>query len=357
MKNKITNFNQTLKLVKTDELLKMELKKPNIQRILEKKKVDDILNYQLKKLKEKNRTNFIGVLTINYCVSDNNYYLIDGQHRYKAILILYENYSHNIDIFIEIITVNNFDELKENYNIINNSTPLPEFSIEIDNTILEECMNIFQNRYLNIWSKSLKCRRPYINFNYFQESLVYIIEKLNIKNSKDLIDIVENYNKKLSYKNKDDFNDISEKQFEIAKSCNFYLGLYQNCSNNEYCYLWTKEIVELSIIKKNKMKKKLAIPKKLRDDCWNKLIGKSIAGVYCLVCNLEKIYMNKFDAGHITSEKNGGLLILENLLPICSGCNKSMGSNNMTNWVRTYYPENLAKFNNREYNCIKNKNF
>lgn len=353
MKNYISVFNKTIKLVKTNELLKMELKKPNIQRILVKKKIDDILNYQLKYLKENDRTNFIGVLTINYCLSNNNYYLIDGQHRYKAILILYENHSHNLDIFIEIITVKDFDELKDNYNIINNSTPLPEFSIEVDNTILEESLNIFQDRYLNIWSKTSKCRRPHIYFNYFQESLAYIIEKLNIKNSKILVDIIENYNKELEYKGINDFNNISNKQFELAKKWNFYLGLYSHCTNNNYGYLWAKEIVDLYIKENsNKVKKKLTIPKKLRDDCWNKNIGKSRGAVYCIVCNIEKIYMNKFEAGHIISEKNGGPLILENLIPICSGCNRSMGANNMTDWVKTFYPENLSKYSKRQYTNI-----
>ena len=355
MKNYISVFNKTIKSVKTDELLKMELKKPNIQRILVKKKVDDILNYQLKYLKENNRTNFLGVLTINYCLSDNNYYLIDGQHRYKAILILYDNHSHNLDIFIEIINVKDFNELRDNYNIINNSTPLPEFSIEVDNTILEESVNIFQNRYLNlnIWSKTSKCRRPHIYFNYFRESLAYIIEKLGIKNSKILVDMVENFNKELMHKSIDDYNNISEKQFELAKKWNFYLGLYSHCTNNNYGYLWAKEIVDLSFKENsNKVKKKINIPKKLRDDCWNKNIGKSRGAVYCIVCNIEKIYMNKFEAGHIVSEKNGGSLILENLIPICSGCNRSMGANNMTDWVKTFYPENLSKFSKRQYTNI-----
>ena len=353
MKNIIKFQNKTIKIVKTNELLKYDLKKPNIQRILNKKKVDDIINYQLNQLKNRHNTNFLGLITINYCNLDKKYYLIDGQHRYRALLELYENYSHNVDICIEIVNVNNFEELKENYNIINNNTPLPEFSVDIDKIILEETLVYFQDKYPNIWSKSIKSHRPLISFNNFQESLNYIIEKLDIKDSKTLINYIENYNLKLSENDISKYTDITKNQFDKAKRLNFYLGLFSHTSNNEYGYTWVKEIVDKYFEEyNNKIKKKTNIPKKLRDDLWNKLIGKSIGGAYCLICNNEKIYMNKFEAGHIISEKDGGTLSLDNLLPICPGCNRSMSSKNLNEWINEFYPENLERFNKREYRLI-----
>ena len=62
--------------------------------------------------------------------------------------------------------------------------------------------------------------------------------------------------------------------------------------------------------------------------------------------------MNKFEAGHIISEKDGGNLSLDNLLPICSGCNRSMSSKNLNEWINEFYPENVERFNKRKYRLI-----
>lgn len=351
---KITYLNNTIKLVKISELIDYNIKIPNIQRILNTLKVQQIINYQLEQLKKYNKTNFLGILTINHCLLDNNYYLIDGQHRYESMLQLFNKYSHNIKIFIQIIDVQNFEILKENYNTINYNTPLPEFSIDIDKNLLEKTLYYFTNKYPNVWSNSIKSRRPYINLNNFQESLAYIIEKLDIKNEKNIIDLIENYNKILIKSDFEHFRDITLFQYEKSKKWNFFLGLFNHSTNNLSGYEWVDNIIYDN---SNKKKKKKSIPKKLKDDSWNQRIGKNNASAYCLICNIEKIYMNKFEAGHIISEKNGGLLVLDNILPICSPCNKSMGINNMEDWIQKYYPENYSNYIKKIYKIHTKKNF
>ena len=42
-------------------------------------------------------------------------------------------------------------------------------------------------------------------------------------------------------------------------------------------------------------------------------------------------------------EKNGGLTTVENIIPICSSCNSSIRSNNMNEYINTYYPHNIKK--------------
>jgi uncharacterized protein (DUF4415 family) len=75
--------------------------------------------------------------------------------------------------------------------------------------------------------------------------------------------------------------------------------------------------------------KKNAIPKVLKDLCWKKWIGESVAKNKCMCCEMNEITMNNFQCGHILSESNGGKLSIENLRPICVGCNLSMGTENM----------------------------
>jgi len=78
-----------------------------------------------------------------------------------------------------------------------------------------------------------------------------------------------------------------------------------------------------------------SIPKILKNMIWDTNIGeeKGIGKCYC--CG-QKINSKHFEAGHITAVKNGGTNTLDNLKPICSCCNKSMGTMNMELFKETY---------------------
>ena len=349
--------NKLIKIVKTSELVNnFDLVIPEIQRIIETNKVNDIVMYQLGELKEKNKTNFLGVLSLN--MLKDKYYLIDGQHRFRALKKLYEEYAHDIEIFIEIVNIKNNTDLKENYFILNKNTQLPEIlEIENDKSLLKELMEYFQEKYPDIWSnKSTRIYRPFINFNYFQETLDYLINEIKVLDSKKLIKLIEDKNENLKTWDREKFNGITDSQYEKAVKWKFYLGLYSYSSNDKWGYEWARNIVfDVTGNKpvKYKIKKKKSIPKKVKDDCWNKFIGKNVGGVFCLVCNNEKIYQNNFEAGHIISENNGGEILLENLLPICSKCNKSMGTKNMVDWVGKYYPNNIWRFEKKSYRNLE----
>lgn len=72
--------------------------------------------------------------------------------------------------------------------------------------------------------------------------------------------------------------------------------------------------------------KKKNIPIALRREVWVKNNGK-VFNSKCKVswCNNEINPFN-FECGHNIPESKGGNTNLENLLPICSSCNKSMGN-------------------------------
>ena len=82
--------------------------------------------------------------------------------------------------------------------------------------------------------------------------------------------------------------------------------------------------------------KKQSIPKKVKDDVWNTYIGEGIAKHKCLCCKMTIIDKAKFDCGHVISEKNGGTLSIRNLRPVCNGCNLSMSSENMIDYVKKH---------------------
>ncbi len=82
--------------------------------------------------------------------------------------------------------------------------------------------------------------------------------------------------------------------------------------------------------------RKAHIPHALRRTVWNTYIGEDIGSTECYVGCKTKISQMTFECGHIEAESKGGLTIVENLRPICSSCNKSMGTKNMHDFMKTF---------------------
>ena len=76
---------------------------------------------------------------------------------------------------------------------------------------------------------------------------------------------------------------------------------------------------------KTKYKKK-SIPLVLKRRLWSKYFGEQNGIATCPCCKLSQISTFSFHCGHIISERNGGLMILDNLIPLCQSCNSSMGT-------------------------------
>lgn len=345
--------NTSIKIYKTSEFLKLDVRKPDIQRIIDQNKLSDIIHYQIEHNKRVGYFNFNSSGIINIHNLNNVLYLVDGQHRIHSLEKLYNDYGHDISFRVLEVQVNNYDELRENYEIINKNTPLPDFSnYSVNKKIYEQVAEDFQLKYPEMWSSTSRTHRPKLFFNYFQEALAYICSETNITDSRDLFKIIDDYNNKLSRWRILSFKGVTINTYNKANENNFYLGLW-SFIDEDYRYEWAKKIVEDltgRIIKNSKIKKKGSIPKKVKNDCWNKYIGTKIGETICICCRNTKIHQHNFTAGHIISEKNGGLINVDNILPICNSCNLSMGITNMDEFITQYYPENYSKFLKRDYN-------
>lgn len=79
--------------------------------------------------------------------------------------------------------------------------------------------------------------------------------------------------------------------------------------------------------------------KKIRMDVWNKWIGKQ-HGIYnCLLCETQEIQQgssNGWDCSHVIPHCRGGKVTIDNLRPLCKGCNSSMGTMDMTMYCDSY---------------------
>ena len=335
------------------QLLELEIIKPPIQRVIDATKVQDIVQFQLDFFKEHGHFNFTASGPINIHHFDQKYYLVDGQHRLESLEKLYRQHSHDTEVYVLLVRVSSLEQLEFNYNMINKNTPLPDFSCfsSLDKQIPESVAAYFQNEYPSMWSKSSRARRPHIYFNFFQESLAFICDQLKIDSSHKLQQIVTLYNQKLSSWEMSSFKNINDNVYCKANENGLYLGLFTH-QNEDYGYEWAKKIVEEQtgkIIKKFSSSSKKRIPKKIKNDSWDKYIGSNVGDSICLCCRTTSINSKSFIGGHIISEKNGGLVSVDNIVPICSECNLSMGTTNMDEFINNYYPNNFNKFTKRDY--------
>ena len=104
--------------------------------------------------------------------------------------------------------------------------------------------------------------------------------------------------------------------------------------------------IETEIIKVKSSRKK-AIPKVVRQNVWNTYMGEYSGKGYCFCCNYTELTSFQFECGHVVSEYNGGDVNVENLRPICSLCNKSMGKKNMVEYMtknKIPFPKNWNGF-------------
>ncbi len=128
-------------------------------------------------------------------------------------------------------------------------------------------------------------------------------------------------------------NKIEEQSKKIKELCTRIEKQYEKIENQE------KENEKLSmIINKGEKIRKINdknLPKAVRAKVWKKYIGLEIGIGECYCCggDLKQIH---FECGHVISRSNGGSDAIENLRPICSLCNKSMGTRNMDEFIDVY---------------------
>ena len=73
------------------------------------------------------------------------------------------------------------------------------------------------------------------------------------------------------------------------------------------------------------MPQKKVISKKLREEVWLKHFGKKFSSKCPIQWCTREISVFAFEVGHNIPESKGGRTTIDNLVPICGECNRSMG--------------------------------
>lgn len=116
---------------------------------------------------------------------------------------------------------------------------------------------------------------------------------------------------------------------------------------------WFKKKIE--DIKKYFEIKKNYIKAPIKRDVWNEYIKEEYGKAKCWCCKSKDITQLDFEVGHIVSENMGGTNLKNNLLPICSKCNKSMRDQTMFHFMED---NNYGRFTDQQkYNYLKINNF
>jgi len=358
LKENIKNYESIIKLFLFDNdnnkaILNLNIKnakyfnfiKPEWQREDYNDKILDIKNFQIKMYKKTNKCMFINNIVIDYCIEDQTFYLIDGQHRYKAAIELAYNYNYKINLWFEFILSENVNEVKEHFDLINKHTLQPE---NVSN-IAKQIFKYYDNKHPKIFKSIQTIKKPYIQANFFESAISYLIDELNKKYNKEhtyeeILTVVNNKNIICSRYNLDDWKKIKDIKnlnsiIEIASENKFFLGIYTQ-RKKEYKYEWIQDILEY----RDNKSKKIIIPPMKKQEVWEYWKG-NVNKAKCHCCRIATLFSNAYHCGHIKAESNGGDLSIENLRPICQSCNSSMNNKNMIDYMNINYKKNISMIN------------
>jgi len=83
--------------------------------------------------------------------------------------------------------------------------------------------------------------------------------------------------------------------------------------------------------------RKAVIPRALREQVWIRSMGRTFQGKCVTAWCTNTLTVFDFQCGHCVPESKGGATTIDNLLPLCSRCNLSMGSQyTIQEWSRMY---------------------
>ena len=295
---------QSIRLILFNDFLKMEPIIPNIQRGLSKDRIDELIERETEHYRKYKAFSF-DMSAITLCRINDALYIIDGQHRYKAAQFLAKNNSFNV--LLNIFTVKDEKEMNELFLKINESLPI-KISKEINEHIMaNNIIKHYVEKYPSFFKTTDKPQKPNLKRERFEKKIMRLAA--DIKDEKEIMKYINRCNKDIKKLYESGEINLTEKQEKKVKKHQFYLGAVDN---------W-----EEPGDKKDTGK----IPKYIRDRLWEKTFGDKLHGKCCM-CD-EKISMNNFEAGHKISRKNGGPDTINNLIPMCGRCNKSLGSKNL----------------------------
>lgn len=326
------------------EYLKNKIKVPDIQRDVSEEWVNELYKQQIEHYDKYNFVN-IGIIDIGVINDCDLLYLLNGQHRFKVLDLLCNDYNlHNINVYCNIHFVNDYAELNNKWIVLNHSRPVQIYNDSSINLIMNNIKKYLKNNYKKYLSESDKNHLSKMNLDKLELEINKIGLISLLKDHTIFINLFEYINNHLlnltiiEWNNMLDSNNIEIVQKTKLKNIHkpLLLGLYKNF---EWLYV-LKSMIQNDIKTINKMPKmcykRKSIPNRLRIQVWNKRNDKNSTNGVCYVCN-ECISMHDFECAHVISTHFNGETILNNLEPTCRLCNNDMNIMNLEDYKSIHY--------------------
>lgn len=340
------------------ELLSLPLNRPELQRDLNIDTVKHIIDFQSKRFEERGSFLFIGDLQVAININDHSLYLIDGQHRYYSILTtlhaIMSDYIISIN-FIKISPQSNsiYPSLEEAFILINKYTPIPQYildccsaeNINYYKNIIDQFRMYIKREYKSYISDAKAPRPPNINLDKMCDKIMKdsILLFQYIENGKELFEYMKyiNINVWIHFDSEKKGNKIKDKplyafaQYNLSRD-NDWTSSIKLLNEFKVANAAAEPTMEEADVDTNaNVNGRKGIPKKIKSSLWKKEYGE-VYNALCLICN-EPISVESFEAGHIIAVAKGGSNHIDNLKPICIGCNRSMGDRDMNVFKECYY--------------------
>ena len=305
------------------------------QRALNEQHVNELTLSFEKSIKETKAIKYCSSVPHIAITPQGKKYIIDGQHRINAFKIICEKYKNAFDTLVLYEQCDNEKELKEAWDRSNTVwsqiDPVGGDRPKVPrNKAVEKLWNEKLQQYdgtKGMISRSENPHKPHLNENDFLRKLLTV----HFSSYEELEKMFNNANE--SIKKSQLCLDFKQEKTEKWIKCEKYdcfIGLVKDFTD------YTTLTIDPKAVDYNEKRKKKPIPKSVRDAVWKKYHGDN--GVAkCFVCEYTEIRMNAFHAGHIISDKHGGLPVVDNLIPICATCNTSMGAINLYEYKEKYF--------------------
>jgi hypothetical protein len=299
-------------------------------------RIEQMIQQQKNRLANGENVYIPGVLHLAKVPNQEKWDVIDGQHRLRVLQALPPTPVH-----VQGWTVSTPADIRGLMKLINFSKPMHGYELSADAStkeIFDTLRRYFENKYKACISHSNTPKRPQINVTRLIERIEneHILQTYSITTASRLIAFLETHNERLrGIWSKT--NDPSVKL--MIEKCN-KVGLYLGMDPLEQYLLHSINIIESpsiqeAIVSLSEIRKRKTIPSKVRDTVWRRHFGSTKDG-HCYVCSCSLNDLS-FECGHIVSAKDGGPDTADNLVPICSTCNRSMGSEHLEVFKKKYY--------------------
>ena len=164
------------------------------QRSLDGSRLKELIDFQKEKHKTNGYFSFRGSLLICKDNASGDIWLIDGQHRFVAMKALIDTEEYPVfDIRVDILNTSSTLEIRQEFQDVNKSVPVPLNFLEPDE-IINITVRLLEKKFPKAFTNS-KTTRPRINVNDFKSCLIKENITSNFKlNEHQLYDAICKFN-------------------------------------------------------------------------------------------------------------------------------------------------------------------